>query len=145
MKTMPTLAATLLLALAIAPAVTADPGKEPAHDHDKAAKGPHGGIIVRAVEPHFEISATAGRIARIVFLDEDGKVIPPAAQTITATGGDRSNPTRLTFAPGEGGESDALLSDQPLPAGDHVPLVLRIQTSGNAEPVTERLTLHLHD
>ena len=144
-----------LLALAISPMAIAQEhkhdkkdGKEHAeadHDHDKDEKGPNGGAIVHAVEPHFEIAVTKDRKAKITFLGEDGKPIVLAKQSLTATGGDRANPTRLTFAKGEGKDAESLISDKALPEGEHVQLVLQIKVTPDAKAVTERITLHLHD
>lgn len=139
--------------LAITPsAIAAEKGHKPGeehadHDHDvdKNKKGPNGGILVHAVEPHFELTVTKDRKAKITFLDDDNKVIAAEKQVITATGGDRSNPTRLTFAKGEGENAKALISDKPLPAGEHLDVVLQIKTAPDAKSVTERITLHLHD
>lgn len=115
------------------------------HEHDETKKGPNGGLLVHAVEPHFEIAVLKDRKAKITFLDDDNKPLPPAGQVITATGGDRANPTRITFTKGEGAEAQSLISDRPLPEGSHVPLVLQIKTAADAKAVTERITLHIHD
>ena len=124
------------------------PGEEHAdhdHDEDKNKKGPNGGILIHSVEPHFELTVTKDHKAKITFLDDDNKVIAPEKQVITATGGERSNPTRLTFAKGEGDHVNSLLSDKAIPAGEHVDIVLQIKTAPDAKSVTERITLHLHD
>lgn len=114
------------------------------HDEDKNKKGPHGGILIHSVEPHLELSVTKDRKAKIVFIDDDNKVVAPDKQVITAMSGDRSNPTRLTFSKGEGEDVNALLSDKALPEGEHVDVVLQIKNAPDAKTVTERITLHLH-
>ena len=154
MKTKTTTTTLLaLLALAISPMAIAQaqdkkPAKEHAdekHDHDKDEKGPNGGMLVHAVEPHFESVVLKNRKAKITFLGEDNKPIALAKQSITATGGDRANPTRLTFAKGEGKDAESLISDKPVPEGEHVQLVLQIKVTPDDKAVTERITLHLHD
>lgn len=154
MKTTTTIHTTLaLLALAISPMAIAQaqdkkPAKEHAeedHDHDKDEKGPNGGMLVHAVEPHFEIAVTKDRKAKITFLGEDNKPIALAKQSITATGGDRANPTRLTFAEGKDKDAGSLISDKTVPEGEHVQLVLQIKVTPDAKAVTERITLHLHE
>lgn len=140
-----------LLALFLAittPAAFADGDHDHSHEHDHhhaAKKGPNGGTILDKVTPHIEVSVTENRLVRITFLDEKGKAIPAGDQTLTAVGGSRTNPTRLAFAKGEGDESGSLISDKPLPEGDHIPLVLRIVPAPGEKPVTARITLHLHD
>lgn len=147
---------TTLLAitsLAIGPNVLAaekdhKPGEEHAdhdHDEDKNKKGPNGGILIHSVEPHVELIVTKDRKAKILFIDDDNKIVAPDKQVITATGGDRSNPTRLTFAKGEGDDANALISDKPIPKGEHVDIALQIKTAPDAKTITERITLHLHE
>jgi len=121
-------------------------GEHAGHDHDddKGKKGPNGGILLHSVEPHVEFIVTKDRKAKILFIDDDNKVVAPGTQVVTATGGDRANPTRLTFAKGEGENANALVSDKEIPAGEHVDIVLQIKTAPDAKAVTERLTLHLH-
>ncbi len=131
------------LALSACALLPASAEEEPGHNHD-GQKGPNGGQLIHSVEPHFEISITKERKARITFLDDNNKPIAPEKQVITATGGDRANPTRLAFAKGEGPEASSLISDKPVPEGGHVQLVLQIKLTPDAKPVTERITLHLH-
>ena len=113
----------------------------PAHDHAKKSAGPNGGRVVTAVEPHYELFVTPERRIRITFLGDDGKAAEPKAQTVSGTCGERTNPTRLTFAR-EGG---SFLSDKPLPDGNLVPLVLQVKSAPDAKPVTERLNVNLED
>jgi myo-inositol-hexaphosphate 3-phosphohydrolase len=139
-----------LTALAAVPLVTAAE-KEHKHEHadhdgdvDKNKKGPNGGILIHSVEPHAELLVTKDRKAKIVFVDDDNKAVAPDKQVVTAISGDRANPTRLTFAKGEGDNANALISDKEIPAGEHVDIVLQIKITPDAKTVTERLTLHLH-
>ncbi|RYD28572.1 MAG: hypothetical protein EOP87_19500 [Verrucomicrobiaceae bacterium] len=139
-----------LTALAIGPHATAAE-KDHKHDHadhdgdvDKNKKGPNGGILIHSVEPHAELVVTKDRKAKILFVDDDNKTVAPDKQVVTAMGGDRANPTRLTFARGEGDDANALISDKPIPEGGHVDIVLQIKVAPDAKTVTERLTLHLH-
>jgi hypothetical protein len=148
MKTTITTTLLALLALAISPVAIAqnqNKADKEQHDHDKEKKGPNGGLLVHAVEPHFEFFVTKDRKAKITFLGEDNKPIALAKQSISATGGDRANPTRLIFANGEGKDAGSLVSDKPVPQGEHVQLVLQIKVTPDAKAVTERITLHLHD
>ena len=118
-----------------------DAADEHGHDHATKQAGPNGGRVVTSVEPHYELFVTPERKVKITFLGEDGKAVEAKDQTVTATGGDRANPTRLAFTK-EGG---ALVSDKPLPAGTVVPLILQVKVAPDAKPVTERISLNLAD
>lgn len=102
-------------------------------------KAPNGGRVITAVEPHAEFFVTAERKVQITFLDDDGKVVAPEAQVVTVTTGDRSAPTKLTFA--KAGSS--LISDATLPAGNEMPAVVQIKQTPDAKTVTEKFTLNL--
>lgn len=121
--------------LAIVPAAIAADG----HDHAKKSAGPNGGLVITAVEPHCEMVVTPDRKIKITVLDEAGKPAALKEQAATASGGDRAKPTKFTFT--KAGES--LVSDQPLPPGDSIPLVLQIKSTPNAKPVTKRITVNL--
>jgi hypothetical protein len=143
-------AVVVLTALSAGPYVTAAE-KDHKHDHadhdgdvDKNKKGPNGGILIHSVEPHAELIITKDRKAKIVFVDDNNKAVAPDKQVVTAIGGERANPTRLTFSKGEGDDANALISDKEIPAGEHVDIVLQIKTAPDAKTITERLTLHLH-
>lgn len=114
------------------------------HDHD-AKKGPNGGTVVES-KAGFSLEVAVGkdRKARIVFLDKDLKAVALEAQTISGIAGERSAPTKLTFAKGKDADANVLISDQALPEGAHVPLNLIIKTTADAKSVSEKLELHLH-
>lgn len=123
------------------PATLAAADEHAGHPHAKKQAGPNGGRVVTSVEPHYELFVTPGRKVRITFLGDDGKATGVKEQSVTATCGDRANPTRMTFVR----EGDALVSDKPLPEGKLVPLVLQVKTSPDAKAVTERLSVNLAD
>lgn len=122
-------------ALLFATSVRADSS----HGHEKKEAGPNGGRVITNVEPHLEFFVTSGRKVRITFLGGDGKAIAPAAQAVTAICGDRSKPTRMTFANADG----SLISDKPLPEGNMIPLVLQVKISPEAKTVTEKFMVNL--
>ncbi|MEO0017455.1 MAG: hypothetical protein RLZZ522_738, partial [Verrucomicrobiota bacterium] len=122
-------------ALALIPTAFAADG----HDHAKKVAGPNGGLIITAVEPHCELLVTPERKLKITFLGADGKAVALKAESLTGTGGDRTKPTKFTFV--KVGES--LVSEQPLPAGESIPLILQIKTAADAKPVTKRVALNL--
>ena len=155
MKIPPPLPTALLLAVVVGPLALAadrnhghDHANEAKHeqaDHDDHGHGPSGGEIIRSEAGFaFEIRVDQDRRARVVFLDRENKAVALGTRTISGIAGERSAPTRLTFKRGTGAEADTLISDQPLPAGDHVPLILTIKTAPEAKAVTERFELHLH-
>ena len=111
------------------------------HAHEKKVAGPNGGRIITTVDPHFEFFVTPERKVKITFLGEDNKPVALKEQTVTATGGDRANPTKLAFAK----EGDSLLSDKALPDTKKIPIILQVKTSPDAKAVTERFTVDMND
>ncbi len=155
MKILLSSSTALLLALMAGPlAIAAD--RNHGHDHADEAKhepadhadhdhGPGGGEIIRSEAGFaFEIRVDRDRRARVVFLDHENKAVALGARSITGIAGERSAPTKLTFQRGTGADADTLISDQPLPTGEHVPMILVIKTEPGAKAVTERFELHLH-
>lgn len=124
--------------------------KEEHHDHEDEddhdfKKGPNGGFVVESKAGFaFEVSLDKDRKARIVFLDKDLKAVALGEQSINGIAGERSAPTKLSFAKGTDGDANVLVSDNALPAGEHVPMILTIKTAPGAKSVTERFELHLH-
>ncbi|MFK7849962.1 MAG: hypothetical protein AB8D78_03190 [Akkermansiaceae bacterium] len=110
-----------------------------AHEHVKKIAGPNGGRVIVATEPHTEIFITKDRKVKITFLSDDNKAITPKDQTVSAIGGDRSSPTRMTFAI----EGDSMISDKALPKGNMIPLILQIKTAAEGDFVTEKMTVDL--
>lgn len=126
---------TLLLtatALFIANISKADEG----HNEIKA---PNGGRIVESVEPHFEIYVNDDRYVSITFLDDEGNTLPPESQVISLIGGDRANPTRLTFAE----ENNQLVSSGTLPSDNGIPIILSIQESPSSRIIREKFNLNM--
>lgn len=126
---------SILLAIVVLPFLNA------AEDHDKAKKetGPNGGRVVTSVTPHYEFFVTPEKKVKITFLGEDGKAVPAKDQVITAVGGDRAAPTKLTFAK----DGDSLLSDKPFPEGKELPIVVQVKVTPDAKTVTEKFTVNL--
>jgi hypothetical protein len=134
-----------VLSLVLAPALQAeDKHKEPAHDHAAHAKktaGPNGGRVITSTEPHFEFFVMPDGKVKITFLGEDGKATALKEQTVSAIGGDRAKPTKLSFVK----EGDSLLSDQPLPEGKMIPIMLMVKITPDTKTVTEKFTVNLAD
>jgi hypothetical protein len=130
----------LLTSFCLAGISGAQAAEEKKHDdHEKAIEGPNHGRVITAVEPHLEFFVTADRKVKITALGEDGKAVALTGQLVTVTSGDRSNPTRMTFAPVE----NALVSDVAFPEGNDLPVVVQIKTSADAKSVTEKFNLNL--
>lgn len=128
-----------LCGFATTPVLLAQAEKAHDHKHEKKEDGPNGGRLITSVDPHFEFFVTAERKVKITFVGEDKKAIAPAEQAITAVGGDRANPTKLTFTK----EGDALISDKALPDAKEQPIVLQIKTTKDAKTVTEKFNVNL--
>lgn len=128
--------------IAFIPALHADE-KEKDHDHkhEKKEAGPNGGRVIFSVEPHFEFFITEDRKVKITFLGEDKKAIAPAEQTVSAVGGKRNKPTKLAFTT----EGESLISDQALPEGNMIPIVLTVKASPDAKTVTEKFNIDFSD
>ncbi|MES2924466.1 MAG: hypothetical protein V4819_23135 [Verrucomicrobiota bacterium] len=102
-------------------------------------KAPNGGRIIYSVTPKAEFVVTKDKKAEVRFLDDTGKVIAPAAQTVTVVMGDRANPTKLAFAK----DGDKLVSDKAVPEGDSLPVVLQIKSTPDAKTVTAKFNLNM--
>ncbi|MFM2171200.1 MAG: hypothetical protein RI957_1429 [Verrucomicrobiota bacterium] len=147
-----TLLTTALFALFASPLAYAaeehdhDHAQEAEHVHEEnVTKGPNGGHVIES-KAGFSIEVTVGkdRKARIVFLNKENKATALADQSITGIAGERSAPTKIAFAKGTEADANVLIADKPLPAGDHVPVILSIKVSTDAKTVVERFELHLH-
>ncbi|MEO5715089.1 MAG: hypothetical protein ABIT37_16540 [Luteolibacter sp.] len=102
-------------------------------------KAPNGGRIIGGVEPHAEFLVTADKKVEVRFLDASGKVIAPAAQTVTVTMGDRAAPTKLAFTK----DGDKLVSDKTIPEGKELPVVLQIKVTPESKAVTAKFNLNM--
>ncbi len=91
-----------------------------------------------------EVTVDKERKARIVFLDKDNKAVALGEQSVSGIAGERSSPVKLSFTKGKDGDANVLISEQALPAGAHVPMILTIKTAPDAKAATERFELHLH-
>jgi hypothetical protein len=102
-------------------------------------KAPNGGRIIHAVEPHAEFLVTKDKKVEVRFLDDAGKVIAPAAQTVTVTMGDRAAPTKLAFTK----DGDKLVSDKTVPEGKDLPVVVQIKVTPDSKAVSEKFNLNM--
>jgi hypothetical protein len=127
---------TTLLTLALA--FTASAADKDKHDHETKA-GPTGGKLITEVEPHVEFFVNKDKKVEIRFINDNNKVVAPGEQVISVTLGDRSAPTKLSFAK----DGDKLVSDKTIPAGNDYPTVVQIRAKEGAKPVNEKFNLNL--
>ncbi|HEY8961363.1 MAG TPA: hypothetical protein VIM57_04095 [Luteolibacter sp.] len=125
--------------LADASLVTPVHAQEKAQGHVQKKAGPNGGRVITKVTPHVEVLILPDRKVKLTFLDEAGKPLPVSQQTATVTSGDRMNPVKLTFSTKDG----ALVSEQPLPTGQSVPVVLQLKATPDGPVVTEKFGANL--
>ena len=129
---------SLLTIAALALGFAFNAGAADEHDHAKKG-GPTGGRLITAVEPHVEFLINKDKKVEIRFVDDDNKVVAPGEQVITATLGDRANPTKLTFTK----EGDKLISDKVIPEGNDYPTVVQIKANAKAKAVNEKFNLNM--
>jgi hypothetical protein len=110
-------------------------------DETKKIAGPNGGRVLTGVEPHLEFFVTKDRKVKITAVDDAGKAIALGEQSVTVTGGSRSNPTRMSFAK----DGDSLVSDKAFPEGNNLPVIVQIKATPDAKAVIEKFTLNLSD
>jgi hypothetical protein len=133
------LAAIALFAMAPFQSISAHEKAKPNEAKVVKKAGPNGGRVITKVTPNVEFFVMTDRKVQLTFLDDSGKPIEPAAQIATLTGGDRANPTKLTFSK----DGNALVSDKPLPEGNSVPAVLQIKVTPDAQAVTEKIAVNM--
>lgn len=118
-----------------------DDHKEHADHEAKKIAGPNGGRVLTGVEPHLEFFVTKDRKVKITAVDDAGKAAPLGEQSVTVTGGSRTNPTRMSFTK----EGDSLISDKAFPEGNNLPVIVQIKAKPDAKTVIEKFTLNLSD
>jgi hypothetical protein len=96
------------------------------------------GRLLTAGDQHLDFFVRGDGKVRITFLDTQHKPEAPAGQSLTLTGGDRSNPTRLAFVK----EGDSLVSDAALPGNPDMPVILRLIPAPGGAPVYARFQLN---
>ncbi|WP_309398477.1 hypothetical protein [Cerasicoccus maritimus] len=109
------------------------------HSHEQAKAGPNGGKVVEATEPHFELFIQDDRKVRVTFLNDELKPMAHDGATVSAIGGDRSKPARLSFEQVAG----AYVSTEPMPDGANVPLILRVKPDQKSKTATARININL--
>lgn len=109
------------------------------HSHEVKVAGPNGGRIIDSAELRFEFFVREDRKVQITILDEKNKPLAPKTQEFSAVTGDRSSQTQLTFSVQEG----VLLSNQALPEGNYLPIILTFKNTPESKAKRERFTINL--
>jgi hypothetical protein len=78
---------------------------------------------------------------QLTFLNHEGELVAPGEQVVSLIGGDRQNPVRLRFV----SDGSVLLSDQALPEGNNLPVILSIKPNAGSQSIRERFNLNLSD
>lgn len=139
-KLIPILALALLPAHADEKAATKEKHEHEEGAHEHKIDAPNGGRILHEVEPHAEFFITKERKIQITFVDDNGKAIEDGA-TLRAIGGKLSAPTRFTFKKTKHG----LISDQKLPDGKLVPVILMFKDGEGNKVPNIRFNVDLND
>lgn len=111
------------------------------HTHETKTPGPNGGRIIHQSAFHFEFFVEADRKVRITLLDETLQPVQASNQIVNGVAGDRRNPKQLAFAIKDG----VFRSNQPLPEGERVPIILTLRETPESEIVRQRLMVNLSD
>ncbi|HRH94824.1 MAG TPA: hypothetical protein PLB55_02760 [Prosthecobacter sp.] len=130
---------TILLSLGLVfaglPFLKADDPKAGYH----GMAGPSGGRLLVEMEPHVEFFVNDARKVEIRFVGLANIVIAPGEQEVSVVIGEGAKAATLTFTKA----GDKLVSDQPVPAGNDLPVVVQIYAKAGAKPVTESFKLNL--
>ncbi len=130
-----------LISLLATPALYAGSDHDTPHAHEKKEAGPNGGRVITSVTPHVEFLLTSERKVKITFLDDEYTIVSLSTQHISLIGGNRSNPTQLSFTQ----EGQVFISDKSLPEGNNLPIILTIQPDEESESVIEKFNLNTSD
>jgi len=108
------------------------------HEHGGQKAGPNGGRVLHKIEPHLEFFVTKDRKVQLTALDDNLKVVAIGEQVVSVTGGDRSNPVRMTFSK----QGNTLISNIAFPEGNNFPVVVQVKESAAAEAVLDKFTMN---
>ncbi|MBK1882391.1 hypothetical protein JIN85_08195 [Luteolibacter pohnpeiensis] len=109
------------------------------HEHAEHQAGPNGGKIIETADFSYEFFVTSDKKVKITFLDQNGATVAPTVQVVQAVGGDRLAPTRLVFKK----DGNALLSDQSIPEGHEVPMIVMVKSTPDAKAQIEKFNINL--
>lgn len=104
----------------------------------KPIPGPKGGRIVTTDAPHVEFFVRDDRTVEITFYDNELAPTSVADRRVTAIAEAQAGRKKLEFSETNG----ALISTEPLPAGDGYTVVVQVRESATARPKNYRVVLH---
>ena len=102
--------------------------------HEGVERGPNGGRILEFSKDetmHGEVTVKEGKF-HIALLDKDMKPVAVAAQTLTASTGDRAKPVKLEVAKAATGFSMPVVSEGAW-------LILQFRSGPEGKPITARM------
>ena len=102
--------------------------------HEGVERGPNGGRILEFSKDetmHGEVTVKEGKF-HIALLDKDMKPVAVAAQTLTASTGDRAKPVKLEVAKAATGFSMPVVSEGAW-------LILQFRSGPDGKPITARM------
>ena len=106
---------------------------------DRIVAGPKGGRLL-ATAPHAtEFFVTADRKVEITFYDAGLKPVPPGTEVVTVTAETAASRVTIPLAP----NGAALISSEPLPAGEAYRVVVQVRAAPGAKPKNFRIDLNL--
>ena len=110
-------------------------------DHEIKVAGPNGGKIMEILDPHFEFFITKEKKVQITFLNEHGETIQPSSQLFSLIAGSGSRRTKLKFEK----LGNVLISNEVLPKGNRIPVILNIQASPGSKKILKNIQLSLRE
>jgi len=133
-----------LVILSLATALHAEPDHHHHHGHHhgvaETLSAPNGGRLIDELKPQLEFLLLDDRRVQVSAVDDHGAVIPVDAQSVQLIGGERSNPIRMALVR----EGNALVSEEPLPDLEAMPVILLIKSDANADLHREKFYLATH-
>lgn len=114
------------------------------HDHEESAPnpdkaGPNGGRLITSTTPNVEFLLLDDRRVQIVAVNSERQSTSAGDLVVTLIGGDRANPTELTFSKVD----EKWISTQPFPDGGNLPVTLSVAADADAEASLEKFYLNL--
>ena len=115
----------------------ADQHDSDGHTDEAKTPGPNGGRLIASVSPAIEFLVTDERRVKLTFVDSAAEPMDAPEASFSLTGGDRQSPVELSFSR----DGEVYMSNEALPDGDIVPVILSISLAGATEPTLERFNV----
>lgn len=105
---------------------------------DKFIPGPKGGKILTKTAPHAEFFVTKDHKVVVTFYDAELKPVAAKEQSVVVIAEAKDGKKKIEFETADG----ALVSKQPLPAGDKYQVVVQLKEKAAAKPVNYRVAFN---